>query len=44
MSAPRFSAVPLYARDVVPALGWTLFACRAAWPALSGGRAMTTTN
>ena len=44
MSETRHSAVPPYARDLVPALGWTLFACRASWPAWSGVRAMTTTN
>jgi len=44
MSEARFSAVPPYARDVVPGLGWTLFAGRAAWPALSGTQAMTTTH
>ena len=44
MSEARFSAMPRYARDLVPAAGWTIFACRSAWPAISGARPMTTTG
>ena len=44
MTRARYSAVPPYARDLVPAVGLALFAYRAALPALSGSRPMTITG
>ncbi|MCK9686522.1 hypothetical protein [Scleromatobacter humisilvae] len=44
MTQTRYSAVPPYARDVVPAVGLALFAYRAASPALSGSHPMTITG
>ena len=43
MSQMRLSAMPRYARDLVPAAGWTTFACRAGWPAITGSGSMTDT-